>query len=81
MRDNQQVRQVGQWSIRLADYTPPTTGQELQPEVLPTFLLTPVDNGSLYAGEFTGFTQTGLYRIVVSRRRRRIGWRAPSSSK
>ena len=64
VRDNQQVRQV--WAVVYPpDYTPPTTGQELQPEVLPTFLLTPVDNGSLYAGEFTGFTQTGLYRIVV----------------
>ncbi len=64
VRDNQQVRQV--WAVVYPpDYTPPVTGQELQPEVLPTFLLTPVDNGSLYAGEFTGFTQTGVYRIVV----------------
>jgi hypothetical protein len=64
VRDNVQVRQV--WAIVYPpDYTAPPTGQELQAETLPTFLLTPLDNGNRYAGEFTGFTQAGVYRIVV----------------
>lgn len=64
VRDNQKVRQV--WAVVYPpDYTPPPTGQSLQAETLPTFLLTPVDNGNLYAGEFTGFTQVGRYHLVV----------------
>ena len=64
VRDDAQVRQV--WAVVYPpDYVPPPAGQELQPEVLPTFLLTALDNGNRYAGEFTGFTQSGTYRIIV----------------
>ncbi|MDQ3248218.1 MAG: hypothetical protein M3Q45_03305, partial [Chloroflexota bacterium] len=49
VRDNQSVRQV--WAVVYPpDYTPPARGQQLQAETLPTFLLTPVDNGTRYAG-------------------------------
>jgi hypothetical protein len=64
VRDDVKVDQV--WAVVYPpDYQPPTTSQELLPEVLPTFVLSPLNNGSLYAGKFTGFTQPGVYRIVV----------------
>jgi hypothetical protein len=64
VRDNVGVRQV--WGVVYPpDYVPPAVGTELQPEVLPTFLLTPVDGGNRYAGTYTGFTQAGTYRILV----------------
>ncbi|MEZ4866388.1 MAG: C13 family peptidase [Caldilineaceae bacterium] len=64
VRDNVGVRQV--WAVVYPpDYTPPPTAEELQAEVLPTFLLTPIDDGTRYAGKYTGFTQSGTYRIIV----------------
>jgi hypothetical protein len=64
VRDNVKVRSV--WAVVYPpDYQPPATGQELQAETLPTFLLSSVANGDVYAGDYPGFTQPGLYRIVI----------------
>lgn len=64
VRDNLNVRQV--WAVIYPpDYVPPPTGQVLQAETLPTILLTRVDNGNIWQGVYTGFTQAGLYRIVI----------------
>lgn len=64
VRDNVKVRSV--WAVVYPpDYQPPATGQELQAETLPTFLLSSVANGDFYAGEYTGFTQPGVYQIVI----------------
>lgn len=42
----------------------PPAGQELQAEVPPTFLLSEQGNNQ-FAGKYTGFTQAGLYRIIL----------------
>ena len=64
VRDNVKVRSV--WAVVYPpNYTPPATGQELQVETLPTFLLSSVANGDFYAGEYPGFTQPGVYRIII----------------
>lgn len=63
MRDDVKVRLV--WGVVYPpSYTPPPTGQELQPEVLPTFLFADLGENR-FAGEFSGFTEAGVYRIVV----------------
>lgn len=64
VRDNVKVRSV--WAVVYPpNYTPPPTGQELQVETLPTFLLSSIANGDFYAGEYPGFTQPGVYRILI----------------
>ncbi len=63
VRDDVKVSLV--WGVVYPpDYTPPPADQELQPEVLPTFLLS--DQGdNQFAGQYTGFTQAGVYRIIL----------------
>lgn len=63
VRDDVKVRLV--WGVVYPpDYVPPPAGQELQAEVLPTFLL--ADQGdNQFAGKYTGFTQAGVYRIII----------------
>ncbi|MEZ4867554.1 MAG: C13 family peptidase [Caldilineaceae bacterium] len=64
VRDNVKVRTV--WAVIYPpDYTPPDTQQELQAESLPTILLATTNNGDIYSGIYPGFTQNGIYRIVV----------------
>jgi len=64
VRDNQSVREV--WAVVYPpDYTPPPTGDVLQAETQPTILLSRVENGDLWRGTYTGFTQPGIYRIVI----------------
>ncbi len=46
-------------------YDPPPSNQQLRAETLPTFLLTSGGTNSIYEGVYTGFTQRGLYRIVI----------------
>ncbi len=63
VRDDVKVRQV--WGIVYPpSYQPPPTGQELQPEVLPTFLFSDLGNNQ-FAGQYTGFTEAGVYRVLV----------------
>ncbi|MEZ4866390.1 MAG: C13 family peptidase [Caldilineaceae bacterium] len=63
VRDDVKVSQV--WGVVYPpDYTPPSVSQQLQREVLPTFLLSDL-GGNEFAGQYTGFTQPGRYRIVV----------------
>ncbi len=46
------------------DYTPHTTGQELQPETLVSFILSNT-SGDLWSGPYGGFTQIGTYRLMI----------------
>ena len=63
MRDDVKVRQV--WGVVYPpSYQPPPTSQELLPEVLPTFLFTDLGNNQ-FAGKYTGFTEPGVYRIII----------------
>ncbi|MEZ4866386.1 MAG: spherulation-specific family 4 protein [Caldilineaceae bacterium] len=65
VRDDLQVSQV--WAVVYPpDYTPPAAAQELQAEVLPRFDLTSTGNDNEFAGLYTGFTQNGVYRIIVN---------------
>lgn len=62
VRDNGTVARV--WAlIYPPDYVPPTNGNELTPENAPKAELTLV--GNRYVLKEPGFTQLGLYRIVV----------------
>lgn len=64
VRDDVKVDRV--WAVVYPpDYTPPATVNELQPETLSTFLLTPTGEGNIYAGRYDGFVQPGAYRIVI----------------
>jgi hypothetical protein len=64
VRDDAKVRSV--WGVVYGpDYLPPPTGEQLQPEILPTFLFNPANNNDIYEGVFTGFTRTGTYRIII----------------
>ena len=64
VRDDVKVRLV--WGVVYPpDYVPPATSEQLQAETLPTFLFNSVAGGDLYAGEYGGFSQHGVYRIVV----------------
>ncbi|MEZ4866397.1 MAG: C13 family peptidase [Caldilineaceae bacterium] len=64
IRDDKKVDQV--WAVVYPpDYTPPATAQELQAELLPNFILKATDEANHYAGIYTGFTQSGIYRIVI----------------
>lgn len=63
VRDDVKVRLV--WGVVYPPYyTPPPSGQEMQREVLPTFLLADQGNNQ-FVGHYTGFTQAGLYRVVI----------------
>lgn len=65
VRDDLKVSQV--WAVVYPpDYTTPNNVQELQAETLPNFNLTPTGEENIFAGIFTGFTQTGTYRIVIN---------------
>jgi hypothetical protein len=64
VRDDIKVRSV--WGVVYGpDYVPPPTGEQLQPETLPTFLFNPVNNDDIYEGVYPGFTQPGTYRIII----------------
>ncbi len=64
VRDDVKVSQV--WAVVYPpDYVPPVTSQELQAETLPSFNLTATGAEDFYAGVYPGFTQAGVYRIVV----------------
>ena len=64
VRDDQSVRQV--WAVVYEPgYTPPSASQVLQPEVLPTFLFTRVDNDNHWEAEITGLNKPGVYRLLV----------------
>lgn len=63
VRDDEKVRRV--WAVIYGpSYTPPGPGEKLIYEVLPTAVLFPQGNG-WYAAEYAGFTEPGLYRVVV----------------
>jgi hypothetical protein len=64
IRDNLKVRQVLA-VVYPPDYVPPVTGQVLQAEELPTFLLSPTGEDNRYAGVITGLIQPGAYRILI----------------
>ncbi len=64
VRDDMGVALV--WAVVYPpDYDPPPSNQQLRAETLPTFLLTSGGTNSIYEGVYTGFTQRGLYRIVI----------------
>ncbi|MEZ4866389.1 MAG: hypothetical protein R3C14_34040 [Caldilineaceae bacterium] len=44
---------------------PMTAIQKLPAETLPRFDLTPTGTANRFSGLYTGFTQAGLYRIVI----------------
>jgi hypothetical protein len=63
VRDDVKVQLV--WGVVYPpDYTPPPPGQQLQKETLPSILFTDQGNNQ-FVGQYTGFTQIGVYRIVV----------------
>ena len=62
VRDNGAVARV--WAVIYPpDYVPPVSGNELTPEDAPKAELTRVDNR--YVLDYPGFTQLGLYRLVI----------------
>jgi len=64
VRDDAGVRQV--WAVVYAPgYTPPAANQVLQPEVLPTFLFTRVDNDNHWEAEIPGLTKSGRYQFFI----------------
>ena len=64
VRDDLKVSEV--WAVVYPpDYVAPENVQELQAETLPSFNLTPTGDEDLFAGIYPGFTQTGIYRIVI----------------
>lgn len=64
VRDDVFVRAV--WGVVYPpDYTPPATGEQLQPETLPIFLFTRTGDEEIFEGVFTGFTQRGTYRVII----------------
>jgi hypothetical protein len=64
VRDDQSVRQV--WAVVYEPgYTPPSTSQTLQPEVLPTILFVRIDNDNHWEAEITGLNQAGTYQVII----------------
>ncbi len=64
VRDDVFVRTV--WGVVYPpDYTPPATGEQLQPETLPTFLFARTGDEDIFEGLYPGFTQPGIYRIII----------------
>jgi hypothetical protein len=63
VRDDQRVRRV--WAmIYPPSYEPPEPGDVLVQPDLPTIVLLPQGNG-WYSATYTGFTEPGVYRVVV----------------
>ncbi len=67
VRDDVAGANLAVWAVIYEpSYTPPLPGEELVlEETLPTIRLEDPDNDGIYNGLFTGFDQTGAYRIVV----------------
>lgn len=63
VRDDVSVKRV--WAVVYPpSYRAPTDSEELVKEVLPTLVLLPQGQNS-FAATYTGFDETGLYRIVI----------------
>lgn len=61
--DDQGVRRV--WAVIYPpSYQPPTSGEEMPSVTLPTIVLLN-QGGGWFAATYTGFNETGLYRVVI----------------